>query len=144
MLTFLGSLVLLLILVVLLRLVRGAESGGLTSKVSAGNGLLSTVLSSLGATSRIVVNGETYSSVDEMPPDVRAQYEQAISLALAATNRDRVLDFPGRVRALRASGSTTSRPDPATRLKQLQEMKDSELISDEEYEAKRAQILDAL
>jgi hypothetical protein len=93
MLTFLGSLVVLLILVILLRLLRAAESGGFISK---------------------------------------------------ATPEDRVLDFPGRVRALRASASATARPDAAARLKQLQEMKDSALITDEEYEAKRTQILDAL
>jgi hypothetical protein len=144
MLTFLGSLVLLLIIMVLLRLVRGAENGVRNSKISVGNGLLSSVLYSLGAPSRIVVNGQTYSSIDDMPPEVRAQYEHAMGLTLAATERDRVLDFPGRVRALRASASTTARPDPATRLKQLQEMKDSDLITDEEYEAKRAQILEAL
>lgn len=142
MLTFLGSVVLLLIIVVLLRLVRAAEPGGRTSKISVGNGLLSSILYSLGAPSRIVVNGETYSSTDDMPPEVRAQYEQAMGLTLVGTNRDRVLDFPGRVRALRASAS--ARPDPATRLKQLQEMKESGLITEEEYAAKRAQILEAL
>jgi putative oligomerization/nucleic acid binding protein len=93
MLTFLGSLVVLLILVILLRLLRAAETGAFTSKVAP---------------------------------------------------EDRVLDFPGRVRALRASAGAAARPDAATRLKQLQEMKDSALITDEEFEAKRAQILDAL
>ena len=144
MLTFLGSLVLLLILVLLLRLVKTVEKGGLRSRISSGRDLLSSVLYSLGAPSRIVVNGETYSSIDEMPPDVRAQYEQAMSLTLDATNRDRVLDFPRRGRVLRAAAGATPPSDPARRLKQLQEMKDSGLITDEEYDAKRAQILDAL
>lgn len=144
MLTFLGSLVLLLILVLLLRLVKTVEKGGLRSRISPGRDLLSSVLYSLGAPSRIVVNGETYSSIDEMPPDVRAQYEQAMSLTLAATNQDRVLDFSRRPRVLRATAGATAPSDPAKRLKQLQEMKDSGLITDEEYDAKRTQILDAL
>ena len=92
MLTFLGLLVGLLILVVLLRLVRGAEKGGLTSKIS----------------------------------------------------QDGVLDFPRSARVRNRIAGGTPPSDPATRLKQLQEMKDSGLITDDEYEAKRAQSIDAL
>jgi hypothetical protein len=93
MLAFLGSLVVLLIIVLLLRLVRAAENGAFTSK-----------------------NGD----------------------------RNGILEFPRRARVLKASNGGAAASDPASRLKQLQEMKDSALITDEEYEAKRAQILDAL
>jgi len=142
--TFLGLLGLLLVLVVLLRLVRTAEKGGLTSRIRLGPDLISSVLGSLGARSRIVVNGETYSSIDEMPPGVRAQYEQAMSLALAATNRDGILDFPRGARVRNRLAGATTHSDPATRLKQLQEMKTSGLITDDEYEAKRTEILKTL
>jgi hypothetical protein len=144
MLTFLGLLVLLLILVLLMRLVRVAEQGGLTSRIRPGRDLISSVLYSLGAPSRIVVNGETYASVDEMPPGVRAQYEQAMGVAISATSRDGILDFPRRARVLKASTGGAAPSDPARRLKQLQEMKDAGLVTDEEYEAKRLEILDAL
>jgi hypothetical protein len=39
----------------------------------------------------ITVNGRTYSSVDEMPPDVREQYEKAMSL-LADRNGNGIPD----------------------------------------------------
>ena len=40
----------------------------------------------------ITVNGQTYSSVDEMPPEVRRQYEQVMSL-MADRNNDGVPDI---------------------------------------------------
>jgi hypothetical protein len=145
MLTFLGSIVLLLVIVLLLRIVRSAEKGTFTSGFGFGPRMVSSIFSALGEPSRIVVNGRTYASVDEMPPDVRAQYEQAMSLAMEATGQNRILDFPsgGRVRG-RIAGSRAQTADPATRLKQLEEMKTSGLLTEEEYEAKRAQIIDAL
>src|SRR5690348_359527 len=39
----------------------------------------------------ITVNGRTYSSVDEMPPDVRAQFEKAMAL-LADKNKNGIPD----------------------------------------------------
>lgn len=33
------------------------------------------------SSSRIVINGRVYNSIDELPPDVRAEYEQAMSAA---------------------------------------------------------------
>ncbi len=43
-------------------------------------------------TKKIIVNGQEYSSVEEMPPDVRRQYEQAMS-ALADRDGDGVPDI---------------------------------------------------
>jgi len=43
-----------------------------------------------------------------------------------------------------APGDVTSAADPTTRMKQLQNMKDAGLITNDEYEAKRTQILDKL
>ena len=42
---------------------------------------------------RITVNGKTYSSVDEMPPDVRRQYEQAMQSAMADRDGNGVPDI---------------------------------------------------
>src|SRR5688500_17583702 len=41
---------------------------------------------------RIVVNGQEYSSVDEMPPDVRRIYDQTLA-GFADVNRNGVPDF---------------------------------------------------
>jgi len=89
----------------------------------------------------ITVNGQTYTSVDEMPPDVRRQYEQVMSL-MADRNQDGVPDIlegqppgestvvsqvttttadfklgPGGLRELQsmATASSSSSPRPAMR-----------------------------
>lgn len=142
--TFLGLLGVLLIIVLLLRLVRHSEGDGGPFRMSPRSSLVSAVLTAVGAPSRIVINGQTYSSVDEMPPEVRAQYEQAMSVALAATNRDGILDFSRSARARHRIAGAISPSDPATRMKQLEEMRESGLITDAEYDTKRAQILEAL
>lgn len=142
--TFFVLLGVLLILVILLRLVRHAEGGGGTSRISPASGILTSIFAALGAPSRIVVNGQAYASVDEMPTDVRAEYEQAMGLALDVTGRDGIIDFPRGARARNRIAGTISPPDHATRLRQLQEIRDSGLITEEEYEAKRAEILSSL
>ena len=53
----------------------------------------------------ITVNGQTYSNIDEMPPDVRRQYEQAMSL-LADRNNDGIPDA--------FEGATASKDGTAT------------------------------
>ena len=42
---------------------------------------------------RMTVNGKTYSSVDEMPPSVRAQYEQAMRSMMADKDHDGIPDI---------------------------------------------------
>jgi len=42
-------------------------------------------------TRRIVIDGKTYTSVDEMPPDIRQKYEQAMS-ALKDNNQNNIPD----------------------------------------------------
>lgn len=142
--TFFGLLVVLLIIVLLLRLVRQFEGDEGNFRISPRGNFFSAVLTALGAPSKIVINGQVYSSVDDMPPEVRAQYEQAMSVALASTNRDGILDFSRSARARHRIAGSISPPDPATRMKQLEEMRESGLITDAEYDTKRAQILDAL
>src|SRR5687767_3000039 len=87
----------------------------------------------------ITVNGRTYQNVDEMPPDVRRQYEQVMSL-MADRNNDGVPDIfegrppgestvvsqlttttadfkvgPGGLRELQAMASSSTSPRPTTR-----------------------------
>lgn len=142
--TFLGLLGVLLIIVLLLRLVRHFEGDEGPIRISPRSSFVSAILTALGAPSKIVINGQAYSSVDDMPPEVRAQYEQAMSVALAATNRDGILDFSRTARARHRIAGSISPPDPATRMKQLEEMREAGLITDAEYDTKRAQILDAI
>ena len=54
---------------------------------------------------RITVNGKTYSNVDEMPPDVRRQYEQGMRSMMADRDGDGVPDI---LEHPRSSGSTAS------------------------------------
>jgi hypothetical protein len=42
---------------------------------------------------RININGKTYSSVDEMPPDVRKQYEQTMQNLMADKDHDGIPDL---------------------------------------------------
>ena len=153
MMMYLGLLVVLLILIVLMRLVRntGDGSGNWTFRVNTVPTVLTTALNSLGAPTKIVFNGQEYSSPDEMPPEARAAYDFAMKGVLADANRDGIPDvfksvgaaggFKARIGS--GSGGDTS-ADPATRLKQLQEMKDAGLITDDEYGAKRSEILDKI
>src|SRR4026209_2894833 len=50
-------------------------------------GLASNIISS----TKIIANGNEYNSLDELPPDVRAKYEQA--MGALASNRNGVPDF---------------------------------------------------
>ena len=51
-------------------------------------GMISTVMSS---STKIIANGTEYNSLDELPPDIRAKYEQA--MGSLDTNRNGVPDF---------------------------------------------------
>ena len=51
----------------------------------------------------ITINGQTYSSVEQMPPDVREQYEKAMSM-LADVNRNGIPDVLEGLIHLRLSG----------------------------------------
>ncbi|HTL31362.1 MAG TPA: hypothetical protein VL282_19165 [Tepidisphaeraceae bacterium] len=56
------------------------------------------------STSRMTVNGKTYSSINEMPPDVRAQYEKAMRSMMADKDGDGIPDLLEN----RTPGSSTS------------------------------------
>lgn len=71
-----------------------------------------------GSSQVYIVNGTPYSSPDALPPELRAIFEQTLGAAPA--------------------------PDPAERLRALKRLYDEGLITAEEYEAKRAAILETL
>jgi hypothetical protein len=91
----------------------------------------------------IVVNGQTYTNVDDMPADVRQAYEKMAGL-FGDANRDGMPDLfeaLGTVATQMGQDPQALRGDPATRLRKLDELRASGLISEQEYQAKRAQIL---
>jgi hypothetical protein len=91
----------------------------------------------------IVVNGRAYASVDEMPADVRQVYEQMSGL-LNDADGDGMPDLFETIQtAATQTGPDAQAPpgDPAARLQKLNELRASGLITEEEYQSKRAQIL---
>src|SRR5438309_8870127 len=151
---YLGLLVVILVVIVMMRIARSAtESSGSnwSFKVNTVPRVLTGAVNSQGAPTKIMFNGQEYSSVDEMPEDARAAYKLAMGALLSDANHDGVPDIFKSIGAGKSgfipklgAGDVTIAPDPATRLKQLQDMRNSGLITNEEYEAKRTQILDRL
>lgn len=154
MLMYLGLGVLLLVLVVLMRILRntGDGTGNWTFKVNTVPRVVTASLDSLGVPTKIVFNGQEYSSPDEMPPDARAAYNLAMSMVKTNAHHDSDPDvfksvgrpggFSARIGA--GAGASGDPGDPATRLKHLQSMRDAGLITDAEYEAKRSEIIDSV
>jgi hypothetical protein len=104
----------------------------------------SAFFSTAGVHTRIVFNGKEYSSREEMPAEVRQVYERTMATVLADADCDGVPDI------FEAGSSSTifhtdvlarALEDPAEKLKKLKEMLDSRLITQEEYEAKKTEIL---
>ena len=104
--------------------------------------LVSSVMQTPGLNTRIVFNGQEFSSPDDMPPDIRNAYDQVMSGTLADANRNNIPDILEGGSSSVFTGIRTLTPDdPAEKLKKLKEMRDSGLITAEEYETKRAEIL---
>lgn len=107
--------------------------------------VLSAALGKMNVPTKIVFNGQEFSSPDEMPAEVRRVYDQTMSGVLADANENGIPDlFEGgggkgvfHVEMLK----NLATDDPAEKLRKLKEMKDSGLINDAEYEAKKAEIL---
>jgi hypothetical protein len=138
---YLGLLVVVLVVMILMRIGRASSSPGSSSKFKFGTrNVVTASVDSHGAPTKIVFNGQEYSSVDEMPPVARAAYKLTMGMVLADADHDGVPDLFKSVGA----GDVSSAADPAARMKQLQNMKDAGLITNDEYEAKRTQILDKL
>ncbi len=110
---------------------------------------VSSALGTTGVRTRIIFNGQEYSSPEEMPAEIRRAYEQAMGSVLADADRNDIPDI------FEAGGSATvfhnevmtpaaAAADPAERLRKVKEMRDSGLITEQEYEAKKAEILDRM
>lgn len=88
---------------------------------------------------RIVVNGREYTGPEDMPAETRAAYEGAMGV-FADSDGDNVPDL------FEGLGAQAQPPadDAAARLKRLKSLLDAGLITEQEYEAKRAEILSGL
>lgn len=104
----------------------------------------------LGKTSlqtRIVFNGQEYSSPEEMPAEIREVYERTMANVLADNNRNNIPDIfetGSSATVFHTDVLARTLDDPAAKLRQLKEMKDANLITDEEYETKKADILNRM
>ena len=98
-----------------------------------------------GAHTVFVYNGRTYASPDEMPAEARAAYEK-MSNVFADADGDGVPDMFENLGAAFAQPAAHVRDarSPEERLSKLKSLRDAGLISEQEYEAKRAEILSGL
>ena len=106
--------------------------------------VLSAVLRNTSVSTKIVFNGQEFSSPDQMPAEVRRVYDQTMSGVLADANENGIPDVfegGGGKSVFHVEMKNLTTEDPAEKLKKLKEMKDSGLINDAEYEAKKAEIL---
>lgn len=108
--------------------------------------VVSAALKTAGVPTRIVFNGQEYSSPEEMPAEIRRAYEQAMSGVLADADHNGIPDLfeSGGGTSVFQSVRTQPLEDPAERLRKVKEMRDSGLITEQEYEAKKAEILDRM
>jgi hypothetical protein len=100
-----------------------------------------------GMRTRIIFNGREYSSPDEMPADIRQAYDRAMSTVLADADRDGVPDIfePGAITTVfQTDVHARTLEDPAEKLRKLKEMRDSGLITEQEYESKKTEILNRM
>jgi len=115
---------------------------GIGPRVGSGAAASPTVMMSAETVS---YQGKAYTSVDDLPPEARAKYEKAMS-ALADKDGNGIPDILegvlGNISVVQASQSTgVPGTDPADKLRKLEEMLDEGLITRQEYEAKKAEIL---
>lgn len=142
---FAALLLLTPVLVILFRLIKrrlkpiDVDFNALSSRITS-----SAVRTTTAVTpTRIVFNGREYRSADEMPVEARAAYEQAMSV-FQDSDRNGVPDlFEGGARVMRTDTNSAA-GDAAARLSKLKELRDAGLITEQEYEKKRADILSEL
>ena len=89
---------------------------------------------------KIVFNGREYDSVKDMHPDDRREYEMTIS-GIGTANPRPGTSSPDVLIHNQEQLNPQSPRDPVETLRQLREMKYGGLITDEEYEIKKAEIL---
>jgi hypothetical protein len=92
---------------------------------------------------RIVFNGREYANVGDMRPEDRRAYEQVIGslsgsetrgVAGTSSSNDSGTNKPVQI-------ESTPREDPVETLRKLKDMKYAGLITEDDYEAKKAEIL---
>lgn len=105
--------------------------------------LVSSVMQTPGIQTKIVFNGQEFSGPNDMPPETRKAYEQVMSGVLADSDSDGIPDIieNGAGTALFTDVRTLGREDPSESLTKLNQMRDAGLITEQEYEAKRTEIL---
>ena len=89
-------------------------------------------------------NGQEYSSPDELPAGPRAAYKIAMKGLLSDVNHDGVPDIVnlmGGGKLFKASMGQGPAADAVSRVKELEKMRDDGLITEDEYAAKRAEVL---
>lgn len=103
--------------------------------------LVSSVMQTPGLNTKIVFNGQEFSRPEEMPADIRKAYDQVMNGVLVDKDQNGIPDIAegGAAQVFDLRNITTV--DPAERLKKLNEMHDAGLITPEEYEAKRTEII---
>jgi len=93
------------------------------------------------APTQVIYQGQVYTNVDEMPPEVRQAYQKAMSV-FADADHDGIPDiFQGRAMPRPGLSATPQTDDIAQKLQKLRGLRDAGLITDQEYEAKKAEIL---
>jgi hypothetical protein len=93
----------------------------------------------------IEFNGQKYSTPEEMPPGPGAAYKLAMKALLSDMNHDGVPDIVnliGGAKLFKASMGQGPAADAVARVKELEKMRDSGVITDDEYESKRAEIIE--
>ena len=90
---------------------------------------------------RIIFNGREYANIGEMHPDERRAYEQVIGklsgndlVVSTSTSNDSGANKPAQL-------EPTPHEDPVETLRKLKDMKYAGLITEDDYDAKKAEIL---
>jgi uncharacterized membrane protein len=95
----------------------------------------------------IEFNGEEYASPEEMPPGPRAAYKLAMKGLLSDVNHDGVPDIVnlmGGGKLFKASMGQGPAAEAVSRVKELEKMRDEGLITEDEYNSKRAEIIEQI
>src|SRR5512134_2325961 len=93
--------------------------------------LMSSVMSTPGLQTKIVFNGQEFSSPNDMPPEIRTAYDHVMGGMLVDANQNNIPDvWEGGGGSSMFTGIKTLTPDdPADKLRKLNEMRDSGLIT---------------
>ena len=107
---------------------------GASGDIAASKGFATPVSVDATTPGTVIYQGQAYTSVDEMPSDARRAYQQAMSV-FADADGDGVPDV------FQSDASIPQMDDIAQKLQKLKELYNTGLITFQEYEAKKAEIL---